>query len=195
MIIHYLPEAESAAGLIGVTIIASSLFSSLIMILILRHQRNLKFMALLTAGICAISVIVFLIGLLTGQQILLYIAGVVMGISATAFQTIGYEFAFETTFPESDGTVSGVLNVSAQMFGIITTTLVTTTYSSAGHLAGNLLLIGVLLVSISCLSFAKCQLKRQLGYLIIDTTVKQLETEEKCYQGPGLCERTPLVGK
>lgn len=187
MILRYLPEAENDAGLIGVTIIGASLFSSLIMIIILRHQRHLKYMALFAAGMTATSVITFVIGLLTGSEVILYLAALSIGFFATAFQTIGYEFAFELTFPESDGTVSGILNVSAQMCGIITTTLVTTAYSSAGHLTGNLLLIAFLLLSICCLTFANCTLNRFNAFQIIDTTAKHLGKIGSAH------EKTPLL--
>lgn len=197
MIYHYLPQAEKEAGLIGVTIISSSLFSSLIMILVLRHHhRHLKFMGILSAGMATISVILFVIALLTRTQPLLYVAAVGLGIFGTAFQTIGYEFAFELTFPESDGTVSGVLNVAAQICGIITTSIVTAVYSSAGHLTGNLLLIVFLLLSITCLTFANCELNRFRAYQIIDTTAKQLEAAERGGQSTGTrraTEKTPLL--
>lgn len=181
MVVNYLPaEAQNQSGFIGVTIISASLFSSLLMILVLRyHQRHLKFMAIFTASMSAVGVIIFIVGLLIASQFLLFSAAVAIGIFCTAFQTIGYEFAFELTFPESDGTVSGVLNVASQFSGIVTTTLVTSVSSSAGDLAGHLLLIGLLLLSIVCVTFAQCKLNRFEAFQIIDSTAKHLEWEER----------------
>ena len=39
----------------------------------------------------------------------------------TGYLPVGFEFAAELTFPESEGTSSGLLNASAQVFGIILT--------------------------------------------------------------------------
>lgn len=37
----------------------------------------------------------------------------------TGYLPIGFEFATELTYPEPEGTSSGLLNMSAQVFGII----------------------------------------------------------------------------
>ena len=41
----------------------------------------------------------------------------------TGYLPIGFEFAAELTYPESEGTSSGLLNASAQVFGIFCTML------------------------------------------------------------------------
>ena len=42
-------------------------------------------------------------------------------LTMTGYLPVGFEFAAELTFPESEGTSSGLLNASAQVFGIILT--------------------------------------------------------------------------
>ena len=39
----------------------------------------------------------------------------------TGYLPVGFEFAAEITYPEAEGTSSGLLNASAQIFGIICT--------------------------------------------------------------------------
>ena len=39
----------------------------------------------------------------------------------TGYLPVGFEFAAELTFPENEGTSSGLLNASAQVFGILCT--------------------------------------------------------------------------
>lgn len=39
----------------------------------------------------------------------------------TGYLPVGFEFAAEITYPESEGTSSGLLNASAQAFGIVST--------------------------------------------------------------------------
>ena len=39
----------------------------------------------------------------------------------TGYLPLGFEFAAEITYPESEGTSSGLLNASAQIFGILST--------------------------------------------------------------------------
>lgn len=39
----------------------------------------------------------------------------------TGYLPLGFEFGVEITYPESEGTSSGLLNASAQLFGIVFT--------------------------------------------------------------------------
>ncbi len=39
----------------------------------------------------------------------------------TGYLPLGFEFAAEITYPEAEGTSSGLLNASAQVFGILCT--------------------------------------------------------------------------
>lgn len=55
----------------------------------------------------------------------------------TGFQPIGYEFAAELTFPEPDGPVSAILNISTQIFGIVVTLLISGIQQILGDLIGN----------------------------------------------------------
>lgn len=56
----------------------------------------------------------------------------------TGFQPIGYEFAAELTFPEPDGPVSGIMNISTQIFGIVITLLISGIQQILGDLIGNM---------------------------------------------------------
>lgn len=56
----------------------------------------------------------------------------------TGFQPIGYEFAAELTFPEPDGPVSGIMNISTQVFGIVITLLISGIQQILGDFIGNM---------------------------------------------------------
>lgn len=56
----------------------------------------------------------------------------------TGFQPIGYEFAAELTFPEPDGPVMGILNISTQIFGIVITLMISGIQKILGDLVGNI---------------------------------------------------------
>lgn len=194
IILFYIPEAEKEVGLMGVTLISASVFSALGMIVILRHLRELKFLAIVTAALSSISLVLFILGLQIRSVGLLYTSAISLGMFSTAFQTIGFEFAFETTFPESDGTVSGVLNISTQLFGIFITNVIAAVNSSAGHLIGNMLLVAFQVIGIFCLLFTKCELKRFLAYQTIDAAAKHLRSDENSAQQQEIVnEKTPLL--
>lgn len=56
----------------------------------------------------------------------------------TGFQAFGYEFATELTFPEPDGPVAGILNISTHIFGVIITIAISEIQNCFSNLIGNL---------------------------------------------------------
>jgi FLVCR family feline leukemia virus subgroup C receptor-related protein len=59
---------------------------------------------------------------------------------------IGYEFAAELTFQIPEGTSSGILNVTSELFGIIFTVIGGKLLSTYGDMVINLSLVGLLVV-------------------------------------------------
>lgn len=66
----------------------------------------------------------------------------------TGYLPVGFEFAAEITYPESEGTSSGLLNASAQVFGIIMTSVTRIVFESSGDLLANLGLASILFVGV-----------------------------------------------
>ena len=64
----------------------------------------------------------------------------------TGYLPVGFEFAAELTFPESEGTSSGLLNASAQVFGIILTMGMRAMMENVSVLWANVTLIAILFV-------------------------------------------------
>ncbi|MEQ2188574.1 hypothetical protein GOODEAATRI_016484, partial [Goodea atripinnis] len=64
----------------------------------------------------------------------------------TGYLPLGFEFAVELTFPESEGISSGLLNCSAQIFGIVFTIGQGKLIDKWGTLAGNVFLCSFLLI-------------------------------------------------
>ncbi|XP_016121369.1 feline leukemia virus subgroup C receptor-related protein 2-like [Sinocyclocheilus grahami] len=81
----------------------------------------------------------------------------------TGYLPLGFEFAVELTYPESEGTSSGLLNCSAQVFGIIFTICQGKIMDSFNTLAGNLFLCAFLLVGTIITACIKSDLRRQLA--------------------------------
>ncbi|XP_053165858.1 feline leukemia virus subgroup C receptor-related protein 1 isoform X2 [Hemicordylus capensis] len=78
----------------------------------------------------------------------------------TGYLPLGFEFAVEITYPESEGTSSGLLNASAQIFGILFTLIqgkLTTDYTP---LAGNIFLFVWMFIGIILTALIKSDLRR-----------------------------------
>ena len=86
----------------------------------------------------------------------------------TGYLPIGFEFGAEITFPESEASSSGLLNCSAQMFGIIITAgsqelinFFTNKSKMQGGLYANVTMIVCLYAGSILTAFIKENLKRQ----------------------------------
>ena len=79
----------------------------------------------------------------------------------TGYLPVGFEFAAEITYPESEGTSSGLLNASAQVFGIILTPITRILFESkVGDLGANLVLCGILLLGFVMTALIRSDLRR-----------------------------------
>lgn len=79
----------------------------------------------------------------------------------TGYLPVGFEFAAELTYPEPEVTSSGLLNASAQVFGIILTILGDWLLSSYGDLVCNGTLSAALLCGALLTMPIRADLKRQ----------------------------------
>jgi len=59
--------------------------------------------------------VVFTVTLDLGHIAVVFVTGGVLGFFMTGYLPLGFEFAVEITYPESEGTSSGLLNASAQV--------------------------------------------------------------------------------
>ncbi|XP_023221338.1 feline leukemia virus subgroup C receptor-related protein 2-like [Centruroides sculpturatus] len=78
----------------------------------------------------------------------------------TGYLPLGFEFAAEITYPEAEGTSSGLLNASAQVFGILCTTIASSILNH-NDLYANLFLISALFLGTLITVFIKSELRRQ----------------------------------
>lgn len=72
--------------------------------------------------------------------------------------------AAELTYPEPEGTSSGLLNAGAQVFGITFTMLYSEILDSFGDIAANLVMAVFLIIGTIITAFIKSDLRRQSAH-------------------------------
>jgi hypothetical protein len=82
----------------------------------------------------------------------------------TGYLPVGFELAAEVTYPASEGTACGLLNTSAQVFGIAYTYGQGRIITAYGPLYGNIFVSVSLLVGTLITAFVKSDLRRQRAY-------------------------------
>uniref|UniRef100_A0A3P9JZ21 Feline leukemia virus subgroup C cellular receptor family, member 2b n=1 Tax=Oryzias latipes TaxID=8090 RepID=A0A3P9JZ21_ORYLA len=173
MIISHYPNEEVNAGRIGLTIIVSGMVGSLICGLWLDRTKTYKQTTLAVYFMSLVGMIVYTATLDQGHLWVVFITAGSLGFFMTGYLPLGFEFAVELTYPESEGTSSGLLNCSAQVFGIIFTICQGKIIDAYGTLAGNIFLCVFLLIGTVMTGLIKSDLRRQKANQIAKEEVSE----------------------
>ncbi|KAM4529107.1 choline/ethanolamine transporter flvcr2b isoform 1-T2 [Fundulus diaphanus] len=159
-IIRYHPGEEVNAGRIGLTIVIAGMVGSLICGIWLDRTKTYKQTTLAVYVMTLVGMIVYAATL--NQHIwVVFITAGSLGFFMTGYLPLGFEFAAELTYPESEGTSSGLLNCSAQVFGIIFTICQGKIIDKFDTWAGNIFLCVFLLIGSIITGLIKSDLRRQ----------------------------------
>ncbi|KAL8185380.1 UNVERIFIED_CONTAM: Feline leukemia virus subgroup C cellular receptor [Gekko kuhli] len=107
-----------------------------------------------------LGMVAFTFTLDCGHLIVVFVTGGVLGFFMTGYLPLGFEFAAEITYPESEGTSSGLLNASAQIFGIIFTLIQGSLTCDYSPRAGNIFLCAWMFIGIILTAFIRSDLRR-----------------------------------
>jgi len=161
IILTYFPGHEANAGQIGLTLVLAGVLGSVVAGLWLDKTKTFK---ATTVGIYFLSmagmlVLTFTMGV--GLIWVVFLTGAALGFFMTGYLPVGFEFAAEITYPESEGTSSGLLNASAQTFGIMLTIGMRAFMNRVSVLAANITVSAALFVGTIITAFIKPDYRRQ----------------------------------
>jgi len=162
VIMSHFEDAEEDAGRIGLIIVICGMCGSMVCGLILDKTHAYKLTTLLVYFFSFIGMVIYMFTLRLGYIGVVYATAGLLGFFMTGYLPLGFEFAAEITFPESEGTSSGLLNASAQVAGIFCTIAAEKTLSSSGDdRYANGMLAGVLLIGTLMTAMIKADYRRQ----------------------------------
>lgn len=90
----------------------------------------------------------------------------------TGLLPVGFELAAELTFPEPEGTSSGLLNLASQVFGIAFTTIYSLIFTNVGDLWANLTMSLMLALGTVLIALTSSDLRRQAALAANNEDVK-----------------------
>ncbi|XP_077408814.1 choline/ethanolamine transporter FLVCR1 isoform X1 [Vanacampus margaritifer] len=161
MIMACYENQELNAGRIGLTLVVAGMVGSILCGLWLDHTKTYKMTTLLVNCLTFVSMLIFTFTLDLNNIYVVFFTGGLLGFFMTGYLPVGFEFGVEITYPESEGTSSGLLNTSAQTFGILFTLIqgkLTTYYDDP--LPGNIFLCAWIFLGLVITFFIKSELKR-----------------------------------
>ena len=162
VILSHFEESQEDAGWIGLTIVITGLAGSIICGFILDKTHQFKKTTIILYFLSFLGMVLFTFSMSLGYIEIVYVAAGILGFFMTGYLPVGFDFGVEITYPESEGTSSGLLNASAQVFGIIwTITSERIISKSKDDRIANGLLSAVLLVGAILTLFIKPNYRRQ----------------------------------
>jgi len=169
---HYEGVTEDA-GRIGLVIVVCGMAGSMICGIILDKTHSYKATTLAVYFFSFVGMILYTFTFRFGKIGIVYFTSALLGFFMTGYLPLGFEFAAEITYPESEGTSSGLLNASAQVFGIFCTMFGEWLYRVTDDRVANLCLAGILVVGTIMTALIKPDYKRQNALKIEDKLNKE----------------------
>ncbi|XP_046878199.1 feline leukemia virus subgroup C receptor-related protein 1 [Hypomesus transpacificus] len=169
MIMSCYENQELNAGRIGLTLVAAGIVGSIICGLWLDYSKAFKMTTLLVYVFSFMGMLVFTFTLDLNNIYIVFVNAGVLGFFMTGYLPLGFEFGVEITYPESEGTSSGLLNAFAQVFGIIFTLIQGRLTTDYNPVYGNLFLCAWMLLGIFLTALIKSELKRNNVNMGVET--------------------------
>ncbi|XP_075991825.1 histamine transporter isoform X2 [Anticarsia gemmatalis] len=161
VILTYYPGANEDAGRIGLVIVVAGMAGSVLCGLVLDKTHRFKETTLSVYAASVVGMLIFTFTLDCGYIGVVYLSSILLGFFMTGYLPVGFEFASEVTYPEPEGTTSGILNACVQVFGIVTTLLYEWMLGAIGDRWSNLTLCALLAVGTAITALIRSDLRRQ----------------------------------
>ncbi|XP_017909246.1 PREDICTED: feline leukemia virus subgroup C receptor-related protein 2 [Capra hircus] len=178
VIFHYTGEGV-IVGRIGLTIAVAGMLGTVISSIWLDRTKTYKETTLVLYIMTVVGMAGYTGTLNLGHLWIVYITAGIIGFSITGYLTLGFEFAVELTYPESEVVSSGLLNMSAQVFGIVFTISQGQIIDNYGTMPGNIFLCVFLTLGAVLTAFIKADLRRQRLLRLVPKTKPQEGDEEE----------------
>ncbi|CAI4221053.1 unnamed protein product [Auanema sp. JU1783] len=166
MVLSFYPDETETVGQIGLVIVLAGMIGSVVGGYSLDKFKKFKWTTILVYLFSFLGMLSFTFTLNMGSIAIVFLNAFLLGFFMTGYLPIGFEFAAEITYPAAEGTTSGLLNASAQIFGIILTLFMGYVMHGVSIFACNIIMTMVLLVGTVLTALIKEELKRQKAHLV-----------------------------
>ncbi|KAJ1360242.1 hypothetical protein KIN20_019168 [Parelaphostrongylus tenuis] len=164
MVLPYYPSESVAIGQIGVVIVVAGMLGSVLGGFLLDKFKRFKLIILLDYLLSALGMLAFTLTLDLGSLFIVFAIAFILGFFMTGYLALGFEFAAEITFPAAEGTTSGLLNCSAQIFGIALTIAMGSVMHGVSTFACNISMTVALLIGTGLTALIREDQKRQQAH-------------------------------
>ncbi|XP_076466750.1 choline/ethanolamine transporter flvcr2b-like [Babylonia areolata] len=179
MVLFHFPGEEVNVGSIGLTIILTGIAGSIVAGVWLDRSKFFKSTSVATFVMCVMGMLAFTFTLDQDHIWVVFITAGALGFFMTGYLPVGYEFATEITYPEPEGTSSGLLTASAMFFGIVMTLGMRAMMNQVSILAANIFVSCVLVMGTIMTALVKARYHRQEAEKKMLETLDHIEVDIK----------------
>ncbi|CAG2167610.1 unnamed protein product [Oppiella nova] len=154
-------EYVKEAGYMGFTLTLAGILGSIVCGYLLDWTKLFKQITLGVYILSLCGMIAFTIALKVGSVWFMFLVSGILGFFMTGYLPLGFELAAEISYPQPEGTSAGLLNASAQIFGVIFTFGGSAVIDSFNSLSANLGYVGALVLGSVLTVLIKADLRRQ----------------------------------
>ncbi|KAH8394844.1 hypothetical protein KR222_007895, partial [Zaprionus bogoriensis] len=166
VVLKYYPGHEVDTGRIGLSIVLAGMLGSVVSGIVLDKTHKFKETTLAVYALSMVGMWVFTFTLDTGYIAVVYLTASLLGFFMTGYLPVGFEFGAELTFPEPEGTSSGLLNASAQTFGICFTLFYSKLFYTFGDVPANVAMAVMLILGTLITAVTGSDLRRQNAQVV-----------------------------
>lgn len=160
VLIHF-PGQQENAGRIGLVIVLCGMVGSVVCGVVLDRTHRFKETTLVVYLLAVLGMAAYTFTFTVGEIWVTFVTAGLVGFFMTGYLPVGFEFAAELTYPEPEVTSSGLLNASAQFFGIIFVLAADWLLGAYGDLVSNTMLGLALIVGAGLTVIIRSDLRRQ----------------------------------
>ncbi|BFZ12642.1 hypothetical protein BsWGS_15681 [Bradybaena similaris] len=173
IILHYFPGEGETAGRIGLTIVLAGIVGSLLAGIWLDKTKTFKGTTVVIYVMSVAMMVAFTFTIDMHKTWVVFLASGALGFFMTGYLPVGFEFAVELTFPESEGTSSGMLCASATLFGIVFTLGMRAMLHFISVLSANITICAFLVVGGAITAIIKRDYRRQAAEALKETDSRE----------------------
>nr|CAD7447771.1 unnamed protein product [Timema bartmani] len=135
---------EQFAGRIGLLIVLVGTAGSMVFGFILDKTHKYKETTLAVYILTVLGMVGFSFSLASESRLLVYITAVLLGFFMGGYMPVGFEVGSELTYPEPEGTATGMLFIPPSILGVVFTLLYSWLIGVIGDLWASLVFVGIL---------------------------------------------------
>lgn len=164
MHIYFQDNADVFAGRVGLIFVVSGMVGTVICGLVMDKTHKFKETTVVLYSVSVLSMLALTFILSYESQLAVYGISVIFGAFTGAYMPVGFEFASELTYPETESTTAGLMVAASQVLAVLVTMGYAWLMNATGDIWANMTLSATLVLGTLVTVLIRPDLRRQAAH-------------------------------